>query len=88
MKKLRSVLRIAPLFAAVILALTLWAGISPPVCVSANAYGAYGFSIEKYEVDMTVSPDRVISVEERITARLTGYDSHGIIRDLDRKSVV
>ena len=81
MKKLRSVLRIAPLFAAVILALTLWAGISPPVCVSANAYGAYGFSIEKYEVDMTVSPDRVISVEERITARLTGYDSHGIIRD-------
>ncbi len=67
---------------ALLLALALWAGITPPVSVSASAAGATDFTIDKYDVCYDVGRDRKISVKEKITVYFTGYNSHGIIRDL------
>ena len=73
----------ATAFAALILTLLaaffVRAGNTPPV--SASAAGAYDYTVERYAVEMDVSKDCVIDVEETITAYFTGYDSHGIIRD-------
>ena len=71
---------------AIVLALAVWAGINPPVSVSASSFdlwsgGAYDYEIEEYETEINISSKRVVSVKERITANFTGYDSHGIIRD-------
>lgn len=49
---------------------------------SVTTTGAYDYSIEDYSVEMTVSANREIKVIERIHAYFTGFDSHGIIRDL------
>lgn len=77
----KSVTVLLSVLAAAVLALAVWAGISPPASVTAHA-DAYSYQITRYEVVMDVSADRTIGVTERITAYFTGYDSHGIIRDL------
>ena len=73
----------ATAFAALILALLaaffVRAGNTPPV--SASAAGAYDYTVEYYAVEMDVSKDCVIDVKETITARFSGSNSHGIIRD-------
>lgn len=80
MKITKHLAKVICLFAAMILALALWAGGSPPVSVSAA--GAYDYQIVGYEVEMEVGSDRQISVREEIAVSFTGYSSHGIIRDL------
>ena len=86
MKKMKSLIGLFASCFAIVLALAVWAGINPPVSVSASSYdswsgGAYDYEIEEYETEINISSKRVVSVKERITANFTGYDSHGIIRD-------
>ena len=82
MKKTKSLLGLFAACFAIILALAVWAGINPPVSVSAaSSSGAYSYTIEKYEADYIIGKNRVVSVKERITAKFSGYDAHGIIRD-------
>ena len=92
MKVKQSVKSVLCLLAAVLLALVMRAGLTPPVSVSAEEItasspsavttGAYDYNITEYRAEYTVYADRSISVTETITASFTGYNSHGIIRDL------
>ncbi|MGN1077536.1 MAG: DUF2207 domain-containing protein, partial [Candidatus Gallimonas sp.] len=68
------------IFAAALLALTLWAGLTPPVSVSA-ASSIWDYTIERYTVKMDVKKDRTIGVEEIIEVYFN-ENVHGIIRDL------
>lgn len=80
MKALKRACRILPaIFAAALLALTLWAGLTPPVSVSA-ASSMWDFTIETYTVKMDVKKDRTIGVEEIIKVYFNN-NVHGIIRD-------
>lgn len=65
--------------AMLVFAFCVWAGVTPPVSVSAT--GAYDFKITDYEVEMTICENREVEVEEKIKVSFSGYDSHGIIRD-------
>ena len=67
----------ALLFAA--FALVLWAGITPPVSVSA-APSDTGYEIIRYDVKMDVAANRVVTVEENLTV-VFSVRSSGIIRD-------
>lgn len=77
---------IAVLFALAFLC-ALWAGFNPPVFVSAYSDGsadasAYIYTIEKFDVQIDLKSDRTAYITETITASFTGWNSHGIIRDL------
>ncbi len=51
--------------------------------ISAKAYtDPYSYEVASYEVVMDVRSDRTVFVEEKIEVFFTGYDSHGIIRDI------
>lgn len=95
MKRIKSRKGIFAAATALLLALAIWAGLTPPVSVSAAAfeqppvinYGnpsdyEYGCTIERYSVDMQIESDRTVTVEETITASFSGVSSRGIIRDL------
>ena len=82
-------------------AFIVWAELSPPVLLlTASAedwddwddeeddFGAYTYDITAFDVTMDVSKDRVVQVKESITVYFTGYNSHGIIRDLPLDSGV
>lgn len=67
--------------AAVLSAFLLWAGLTPPVSVSAGADGGNDYIIEDYETEMTVNTDRTVNVTEEISVYFN-RSVHGIIRDL------
>ena len=76
MKKMKSLIGLFASCFAIVLALAVWAGINPPVSVSASSYdswsgGAYDYEIEEYETELNISSKRVVSVKERITANFT-----------------
>lgn len=91
MKRILSGKGIFAAIAALLLALVIWAGATPPVSVSAKeergaencaatlAWGGGSYSYEEYSVDITVNTNATAKVTERITAQLN--DLHGIIRD-------
>lgn len=87
MNFVKSVKKLLPVLAVIVLALALWAGVTPPVSVCAGAatasnLGAYDYKVNKYDINMEVSEDCSVAVTETIAVTLMGYDSHGIIRDL------
>lgn len=69
-------------FAALLLAVVLWAGLFPPASLSARAASFYAFSIPQYHVEMDVGADRKIAIEEEISVRFHREGQSGIIRDL------
>ncbi len=81
MNQIKRVKRIVLLFASLLFALLLWAGITPPLSVSASAVGSYDFKILNFDVEMDVGANREIKVTEKITVMLEGTFSRGIIRD-------
>lgn len=73
--------------AALLLALALWAGVTPPVSVSHADSARSDYTVTKYDMEMEVSENLVVSVKETITAAFrsgNGWENslHGIIRDL------
>ncbi|MGN1235154.1 MAG: DUF2207 domain-containing protein, partial [Christensenellaceae bacterium] len=50
--------------------------------VTAKADGAYSFNVDRYDVTMQMHADHSFHVTEIISVTLTGWDSHGIIRDI------
>lgn len=88
MKRILSGKGIFAAIAALLLALLIWAGLTPPLSVSAEeggnrraaslaARGSYTY--ERYDIDVTVSSDGTAKVTERIEAELSRL--HGIVRD-------
>ena len=86
-KKTKGLLGLIAACFAIVLALAVWAGINPPVSVSADGWEfdnpdyEYGFTIENYEANYNIASNRIVSVKERITVSFSGSQSHGIIRD-------
>ncbi|MDE7296431.1 MAG: DUF2207 domain-containing protein, partial [Clostridia bacterium] len=91
MKKTLSGKGIFAEIAALFLALVIWAGVTPPVSVSAEeergaencaeslAWGIGTYSFNEYNVDITVNTDGTAKVTERMAVQLSYL--HGIIRD-------
>ncbi len=82
MKIKKSVTAVLSFVTAIVLALALWAGFSPPVSLTAEAAGSYTYEIKAFDVTMDVAANRTIEVTEKITVYFTGSSSRGIIRDL------
>lgn len=69
--------------AAVSLLCFLWGSAPVPEPASAaEPLGAFSYSLERFETEIAVLPSRKLEVCERFTASFSGYDSHGMIRDL------
>ncbi|MDE5896511.1 MAG: DUF2207 domain-containing protein, partial [Clostridia bacterium] len=88
MKKIKSLKGILAAAAALLLALALWAGFTPPVSVSDAAYYPTGdYTITAYTVEYDVSEKLAVSVTEVFTvefrkrAGIWDNDLHGVIRD-------
>lgn len=80
MKTIRIAKSVACFFVAALIAIAIWVGVAPPVCVTAQA-AAFSYDITRYSVDMQISSSREVTVKEEIEVYFTGTHSHGIIRD-------
>ncbi len=67
--------------AACLLVFLLWGG-APKTVSAATSLAAYDYTVESYNVEMTVKKEREVEVTERYSVAFSGYNSHGIIRDL------
>ncbi len=82
MKKTKSVFGLFVICFAIVLALAVWAGINPPVSVSAEMVGSFvEYTVEDFRMEMKIAENRTISVKERLTVNFPGRNGHGIIRD-------
>ena len=83
MRSLKKAKAFLLLIAAVFLALMLWAGVTPPDCISAEGYsfGAADYTVKLFDAEITVHENREIEVVNTLTVEFPD-GKHGIIFDL------